>query len=165
MRNINNKNEIEFTERLMAIAADEARKSTCKKSQRGAVIVKDSVVIGKGYNEPQDEKYCNPCIREGIKNNSQIELCSAVHAEWMAILDVDDRKLLENATIYHIKLKYGKIAPSSEPSCTVCSRIILKSKMKEFIMLTNKGFIAYTPQELNDLSYKYFLDRIKAASN
>ncbi len=47
MRYVLDKNEIKEIERYMKLAAEEAKKSTCKKSQRGVVIVKNGEVIGK----------------------------------------------------------------------------------------------------------------------
>lgn len=160
MRYATAENEIKEIEYFMNLAAEEAKKSTCKKSQRGTIIVKDGEVIGRGYNKPTLEGLCDPCIREGIMDNTRAELCSAIHAEQMAILDaVNSKKPLAGSRMYHIKIKDGKMGPSGKPSCTVCSRIIYESGVAEFVLWHEEGYAIYDSKELNELSFKYFLKR------
>ncbi len=148
--------EVEKTKYFMEKAAEEARKSTCKKSQRGAVIVRDSKIIGLGHNKPLLEEFCNPCIREDIKDNSRVELCSAIHAEQMAILDaIKKGNLLGGSRMYHVKVKNGEMRPSGKPSCTVCSRIIDFAGI-EFVLWHKEGYALYSPAEFNMLSFYYF---------
>lgn len=157
MRYIKDKKELKEAEYYMKLAAEEAKKSTCKKSQRGAIIVKDNKVIGRGYNKVTLKKVCNPCIREEVHNNSRVELCSAIHAEQMAIIDVvNKRKSLKGTIMYHVKIKNGKIVPVGDLSCTVCSRILCEAGIK-FVLLHNDGYVLYEPKELNRLSFNYFL--------
>lgn len=152
---ITNQDEIKTCQKYMRLAAKEATKSKCAKSQRGVIIVKNGKVIGKGYNKPTIEKLCHPCIRENIKNNGQVELCSAIHAEQMAI--INSKESLKSARMYHIKVKDGEMKPSSDISCTVCSRIILESGIKEFVLWHKEGYGLYSANEFNRLSFKYFL--------
>ena len=49
MKLLTDKNEIEQTHYYMLKAMEEAKKSRCKKSNRGAMIVKGGEIIGKGY--------------------------------------------------------------------------------------------------------------------
>ncbi len=151
--------EIKEAEKYIKIAAKEAIKSTCIKSQRGAVIVKNCDIIGKGYNKVTLEKLCNPCVRENIKDNSRVEMCSAIHAEQMAIIDaVKKGESLSGSRMYHIKVKNSKIAPSGNPSCTVCSRMLYEAGI-ELVLLHKEGYAVYSPEELNKLSFDYFLKR------
>jgi len=155
-----NEAEAREIEKFMRVAVEEAKKSTCKKSKRGVVIVKDGKIIGKGYNKVTIEGFCNPCIRENIKDNSRVELCSAIHAEQMAILDsIKNGKSLEGSRMFHTRVKNGEVKPSEDVSCTICSRIILESGIEEFIMLQKEGYAIYPAKEFNELSFKYFLDR------
>jgi dCMP deaminase len=162
MRIVKIKKEIEKVKAFFRVAAEEAQHSTCLKSQRGAVIVKGGEIIGRGYNKVTIPELCNPCIRENIKDNSRVELCSAIHAEQMAIIDAAEygEKSLFGATMFHIKLKNGQIRPSGKPSCTVCSRILSEAKIK-FVLWhqDEKGeyYAVYSPEELNRLSFDYFL--------
>lgn len=149
--------EVREAEKFTRIAAKYAMESTCKKSQRGAVIVKDGEVLGVGHNKVTDKKYCNPCIRENIRDNSRVELCSALHAEQVAMLNALRRgKNLIGARMYHIKVKNGKMKRSDDVSCTVCSRLVLESGISEFVLWQSIGFVSYTSRELNEKSFQYF---------
>jgi dCMP deaminase len=150
--------EAKEAEKYMLVAAEEAKKSTCKKSQRGDVIVKNGEVIGKGFNKVTIENLCNPCVRENIRDNSKVELCSAIHAEQLAIIDaLRNGKNLEGSRMFHIKVKDGKMMFSEDTSCTVCSKIVLESGIGEFVLLQNKGFALFTSEEFNRKSFEYFL--------
>ena len=107
--------EIAMAKHYMSLAAEVALKSTCKKSQRGAVIVKEGEVVGEGYNKPTLPDLC--CLRADIHDNSHSELCCAIHAEQKAINDTD-KHLYQGATMYHAKVKEGKEVPVGDPSCT-----------------------------------------------
>jgi len=151
-------NESKEAEEYMKIAAQEAVKSTCRKSQRGAIIVKNNEIIGKGFNKVTIESLCQPCIREDIHDNSKVELCSAVHAEQLAIIGaVNNQMSLNGSRMYHIKVKNGELKTSGNPSCTVCSREILESGIAEFVLWRNEGYCVYSAEELNDLSFRYVL--------
>ncbi len=159
MRHIEGK-EAKEAEMYMKIAAEYARNSQCKKSKRGAIIVKDGEIIGEGYNKVTIEELCNPCIREGINDNSRAELCSAIHAEQMAIIDaINNEKALIGSRMYHIKVKNREMRTSGNPSCTVCSRMIYESGIKEFVLLHEGGYVVYDAKEFNELSFKYFLKK------
>lgn len=139
-------------------AAREARKSGCRKSQRGAVIA-DEVgnIVGRGYNMPTICGKC--CMRQDIRDNGQAERCAAIHAEQMAVLDAFSRReSLRGLTLYHIKVQDGQMIPSGHPSCTVCSRIIAFTGVK-VVLWHREGYALYQPEEFNDLSFKYFLEK------
>ena len=150
--------EAKEAEKIIRIAAEEAKKSKCKISQRGAIIVKNNRIIGKGHNKVTLEKYCNPCIRENIEGSERVELCSAIHAEQMAILDaLKQGEKLEGSRMFHIKVKDGKIKTSNKTSCTVCSRLILEAGVSEFVLFRKEGFSLYNAEELNKKSFEHFL--------
>ena len=149
--------ESKQAEKFILEAVKEAEKSRCKKSKRGVVIVKDGDIIGRGHNKVTIEKFCNPCIRENIKDNSKVELCSALHAEQVAILDAFKHgKNLEGSRMFHIKVKNGDIMPSEDISCTVCSRIILEAGISEFVLFHKNGFGLYSAEEFNEKSFEFF---------
>jgi dCMP deaminase len=158
MRYATDSQEIEEIRKYMKIAAKEALKSPCIKSKRGAVIVKDNRIIAMACNEPLIPELCDPCIREDIKDNSRVELCSAIHAEQLAILNAcNNGESLSGSRMYHIKVKNGEMQASDDLSCTVCSRIIYKSGISEFVLMHSDGFCIYEPDEYNRLSFDYFL--------
>jgi deoxycytidylate deaminase len=150
--------EIKEIKHYLELAAKEAIKSTCKKSQRGAVVVEPDYYLGLGYNKVTDEIFCNPCIREHIQDNSSVEQCSAIHAEQMAIFKAAiycRNADLSGSRLYHIKVKDGKMVPSGKPSCTVCSRMIVESGISEVVLWHPEGYAIYDSKEFNELSFKY----------
>ncbi len=156
MRYITDPEELEQTKHYMKIAAEVARNSKCKKSQRGVIIVKDNEIISKGYNKPMKD---DCCLRERIKDNSHVELCNAVHAEDMAIGYSDNSKeQLKGARMYHIKLKNGEMMPSGKPSCTMCSKLVQLMGL-EFVLWHEEGYTIYQPEEFNEMSFDYFLKK------
>ena len=158
MRYTKCKNEIKEIQHYMRLAAEEARKSTCKKSQRGALIVKGNEVLGRGYNKVTLDALCDPCIREKISDNGRVELCSAIHAEQMAIIAaVNNRRALGGSRMYCIKIKDGQMRASGMPSCTVCSRMIYEAKIAEFVLWHKSCYAIYNAKELNELSFKCIL--------
>jgi len=156
MEYIKTQKELEKIKDFMEIAAEEAKKSTCKKSHRGAIIVRNNKIIGLGHNKPLLEEFCNPCVREDIKDNSRVELCSAIHAEQMAILNaIKKGNLLDGSRMYNVKIKDGVMQPSGKPSCTVCSRIIYFACI-EMVFWHKEWYTLYSPEEFNTLSFYYF---------
>jgi dCMP deaminase len=150
--------ELEKAKEYMNLAAEYAKRSICVKSKRGAVIVKNNRVIGGGYNDVTIESLCNPCIREEIKDDSRVELCSAVHAEHVAIIDALKKgNSLEGSIMYHVKIKDGYIKPCGPPSCTMCSREILKAGISEFVIWHKEGYASYSAKEFNEVSFQHFL--------
>ncbi|MEM2089772.1 MAG: deaminase [Candidatus Pacearchaeota archaeon] len=156
MKYVTDENEKKEIESYVGLAAAEAKNSTCKKSQRGAIIVKDGKILGKGHNKVILEDLC--CIRKNIRNNSKVELCAAIHAEQMAIINaVNAGKPLNGSRMYIIKVKDGKIKASGKPSCTVCSKMIYESGIAEVVLLHENGYAIYNSEEFNELSFEYFL--------
>ncbi len=156
------KYEIPQIEEYLRLAAEEAKKSTCKKSKRGAIIVKPGEYYELGHNKVTDERFCSPCIREDIKDNSRVELCSAIHAEQMAIFNAAiycRNADLSGSRLYHIKVKDEKMVPSGKPSCTVCSRLIVGSGISEVVLWHPEGYAIYDAEEFNELSFKYCLSK------
>lgn len=167
MRYVTDMKEIKEIEYYMKLAAQEAVKSTCIKSKRGAIIVKDDKIVGKGYNKVTEghdnvtlEGLCNPCIREDIHDKSRVELCYAVHAEQMAIIDAGNNKNpLFGARMYHIKVKNGEMQPSGKPSCTTCSKMVDESGIIEFVLWHEEGYAVYDSKEFNKLSFEFILKK------
>jgi deoxycytidylate deaminase len=137
-------------------AAELAANSKCSKAQHGAVIVKDSMIIGEGWNTPVPDGRCNPCLRTCIEDNSRVELCNAVYAQHNAIMDALKRgHELKGTRMYHAKLKNGQIVRNDEPHFTPCSRLIQHVGVGDFVLLNEKGYCLYTSDEYNRLSYEF----------
>ena len=80
-------------------------RSTCLRSQYGAVIVQNDEIVATGYNgAPRGRKNCSElgrCIREelNVPRGERYELCRSVHAEQNAIISCERTKMI-NATLY-----------------------------------------------------------------
>ena len=161
---ITDQDEIKLSDFYIEKALKEAKKSTCRKSQRWAVIVNDWEIIWIGYNKVTLEEICNPCIRGSIKDNSRVELCSAFHAEQTAIIDALKKWYnLCWSRMYHIAMKKWEVLKNSwQPSCTICSRMILESGIKEFVLKFENWYWVYSAHELNKLSFEYCVSKFAA---
>ena len=153
MEIVTDENEIRSIRQYMEIAAMEAEKSTCTKSKRGVLIVKNNTIVSTGHNKPTIEGLCNPCVRENIHDNSKYELCSAIHAEQMALISGLYPNFI-NARMYHIKVKNGEMRVSRKPSCSICSRMILESGISEIVLWQKEGYVVYNPTEFNLMSFE-----------
>lgn len=103
----------------MDIACLEKEKSTCARRGVGAVIVKNNMIIGKGYNHTvKGSMPCteDTCIRKinNITSGTRQEYCMAIHAEQSAIIDAYKNGYnTENSTIY-----------ITDSPCVICARLI-----------------------------------------
>lgn len=139
--------ELEFAHEILNYAADVARKSPCEKSKRGVVIVKGREMIGEGFNGPPLGFTCEP---EKCKS-----ICNAycVHAEENAIMDALKKgNDIMNATMYHIKVKDGKVNTSGDPCCPRCSALALQVGTLEFVLSHDQGVGLYPMDEFHRLS-------------
>ena len=158
MRCVTDEKEIKEIERYMNIAAEASLKSECRKSKRGVILVNNGMILSDGYNTPLLPELC--CARENIHDNRAIDLCSALHAEEMAILNAAKCTcMIQGARLYHIQTKNGEIKPSGNPSCTQCSKSIYGAGIAEVVLLHEKGYAIYDSKEFNELSFKYFLEK------
>ncbi|MEK6923416.1 MAG: deaminase [Nanoarchaeota archaeon] len=122
--------------------------STCEKSKRGVVIVKDNKIIGKGTNNPPGNFECN------LKDCYDICRNYTVHAEQNAILDaLENNHNLEDSNLYHVKFKDGIPQYSGAPSCVECSKLILQAGIEEIVLEhKDKEFALYSAEEFHLLS-------------
>ena len=150
--------EIKEADYFMQIAAEESLKSLCGKSNRGAVLVNHGMIIGAGYNTPFFPEFC--CARENVHDDSHRDMCSAIHAEQMAIANATKGLYtIQGSRIYHIKRKNSAKVSSGSPSCTLCSRLIHAMGISEVVLLHDQGYAVYDSEEFNRLSYEYFLKK------
>ncbi len=132
-------------------AAEIARKyAQCLSSHRGVVIEKDNQIIAHGTNGPPDGISCKTCLRKTIESKTHTEPCRAVHAEQEAIINAFQKGHvnLNGTRMYHIKVKNGEIVKDGgHPSCTICSKLVLRSGISEFALWEEKGVRIYTAKE------------------
>jgi len=115
-------------EYFLKIAAVVAERSTCLRHHVGAIAVKDRHILSTGYNgAPSGTTDCLTlgCLRNEMKipSGERHEICRAVHAEQNVVIQAAlHGSSLEGATIY-----------STHTPCTVCSKILVNSKIKRFV--------------------------------
>lgn len=115
---------IEWDEYFFEFAKTAARRSTCLRSQVGAVIVDtDKRVIATGYNgTPTGVKSCmayGTCYRieNKIPSGTMYETCRSIHAEQNAIIQIG-RNVSKNSTLY----VFGH-----NQVCILCKRFIINA--------------------------------------
>ena len=92
------KNHDEF---YLNLAEQISKTSKCLKGNWGAVIVRDDMIIGCGYNgTPRGVVHCNPCRRDSSAPGQDYHLCVAAHAECNAIIQAGGREKCLGATLY-----------------------------------------------------------------
>ena len=107
-----------------------ATRSTCRRRQVGAVIVKNKKVLATGYNgSPAGLQHCLDigCLREkmGIPSGQRHELCRAIHAEQNAIIQ---------AATSGISISGGILYSTTFP-CILCAKMLINSGIKEIYIL------------------------------
>lgn len=127
-------------EYYLGIAAAVSRRSTCKRRQYGAVIVKNNEIIATGYNgSPRGEANCcdgTTCKRLGHEHNDgDYGDCESVHAEMNAMISTA-RKDMIGSTMYLYGEENGKII-DAEP-CPICSRMIKNAGIFKVITAQKK---------------------------
>lgn len=141
-------------------ALREAQKATCTKSKVGAIIIKDGIVIGRGFNSPpgnlESQRRCNR--KSELKPGFKSDKTCCVHAEQRAIIDAlkNNSDKLIGSDIYLARLNGdGSKKEFSKPYCTICSKLILDVGIKRTIRLKPEGVLVYEAEEYNNESYNY----------
>lgn len=105
-----------------------AKRSTCRRRQVGALLVKDERIIATGYNgAPQGLAHCLDvgCLREemGIPSGQRYELCRGTHAEQNAII---------NAARYGVSTQDSVLYCTNQP-CILCARMLINAGVKRIV--------------------------------
>jgi dCMP deaminase len=113
----------------MQIAVLVSSRSTCIRRKVGAVLVKEKRILATGYNgAPSGLKHCfeTGCLREelGVPSGEKHELCRGLHAEQNAIIQ----------SAYHGVSIKGSILYITCHPCSVCSKMIINSGIKEVVI-------------------------------
>jgi deoxycytidylate deaminase len=140
MRHLSGK-EMSVADIFSAEAVRLAKQSPCEKSKRGVVIVKDDVIVGRGFNGPPGGYACAGVCRE---------YCSeyTVHAEMRAVFNaLMSGVSLFGARAYHVKAVDGVAVPKGIPSCLPCSKHMLDVGLSEIVLMDEQGYALYGVEE------------------
>jgi deoxycytidylate deaminase len=142
-------------------AAEVAKDATCLRAKCGSVIVKDSVIIGLGYNSPalnnEDQRVCTAEMDTKLKPKYDKTCC--IHAEWRAVLDAckTNADKLGGSVLYFMRInEAGEFTEAGDPFCTVCSRLTMEAGVAEFALYNNNGADIYPLDEYNLKSYQAY---------
>lgn len=143
-------------------AAEVAKNATCLKAKCGSVIVKNTVVIGEGFNSPalddESQRLCTADMDPTAKPKYDKTCC--IHAEWRAVLDAckTNADKLAGSVLYFMRIDdAGNFTDAGEPFCTTCSRLTMEAGVGEFALYNNEGADVYALDEYNLKSYKNYI--------
>ena len=115
---------------FMKMALLVSERSTCKRRQVGAVLVKNNQIIASGYNgAPKRVLHCviSGCVREKnkIPAGENHELCRGVHAEQNSIVQAAlNGTSLQGAVLY-----------CTHFPCSICAKIIINAEIDTVYVL------------------------------
>lgn len=103
-------------------------RSTCKRRQVGALIVKEKRILATGYNgAPTGCRHCLDigCMREelNIPSGQRHELCRAIHAEQNAIVQ---------AAYSGTSVKDGTLYVTHQP-CVMCAKMLINAGIGKIV--------------------------------
>ena len=116
----------------MKMALLVSERSTCKRRQVGAVLVKNNQIIASGYNgAPKGVLHCDitGCMREreNVPSGEKHELCRGVHAEQNTIIQAAlNGTSLSEAVLY-----------STNFPCAICAKIIINAEIDTVYVLND----------------------------
>lgn len=143
------------------VASRVAKKATCRRANCGAIIVKNDVMLGQGYNGPplgaSGNRTCETVLEVGIKPKHDKTCC--IHAEWRAILDACKKHgdEVSGSRLYFMRVdENGNFTNAGKPCCTVCSRLTMDAGIAEFAIWNNDGADVYSAAEYDKLCYEFY---------
>ena len=153
--------ELELIHPYFVEAGRVAQSATCINGNCGTIIVKDSEIIGQGYNGPAFNDEANrTCDRQwDLSVKPRFDKTCCTHAEWRAIIDACKRNpdKITGSTLYFMRVDHvGRFTDAGDPYCTTCSRLTLESGIAKFVLWNNEGADLYDSAEYNRKSYEYF---------
>ncbi|NLA58707.1 MAG: cytidine deaminase [Firmicutes bacterium] len=117
---------------FMEIAHLVAKRSTCRRRQVGAVLVRNKRILATGYNgAPSGLPHCLEvgCLREqlGIPSGQHQEICRGIHAEQNAIIQ---------AALHGVSTEGATLYCTDQP-CSQCTKMLINAGVKEIIYVND----------------------------
>ena len=149
MKEIVNLNNIHFEELVNV-----ARKSTCERSKCGTIIIKNDIIIGRGYNS-QPCNLVGRCFKDSLPKEFKSDRTCCIHSEQRAIFDALSKGDPFGSQLFFIRLdEHDNPKISGDPYCTICSKSALDVGISTFCLLHKEGWTAYDTNYYNKLSFK-----------
>jgi dCMP deaminase len=117
-----------WDEYFMKICDDVAERSTCKRHNFGAVIVRNKRILATGYNgAPSGLPHCLEigCLRDelGIPSGTKHEICRGVHAEQNAIIQ---------CALHGVSSKDSIMYVNGIP-CKICAKMMINAGINRVV--------------------------------
>jgi deoxycytidylate deaminase len=147
-----------FVEIFLKEAQEEAKKSLCERRRCGSIIVKESKIIGRGFNSPPGKlESQRRCLIDKISLGEITDKTCCVHAEQRAIVDALKKgNDLGGSVLYFTSVNQdGKRIYSGKPYCTGCSKMALDSSVWRWVLEHEEGIFLYNSEEYNNISFQY----------
>ena len=148
------------------IAKEIAQRSTCLCFKVGAIIVKDDVILGSGYNgAPRKTGDClerGNCLREGLKipEGRKLEICRGVHAEANCIINASraGMNVLGGDIYLWVENKEGQ--PVDAIFCFICKKMIINVGLHRVVSSKRDGShaVSYIDEWTKDWEERDILD-------
>jgi len=130
-----------WDEYFMEITNLVSKRSTCKRRQVGAILVKDKRILATGYNgAPPGLHHCldTGCLREQeqIPSGERHELCRGLHAEQNTIIQAAYHGVtIRDATLYCTNLP-----------CSICFKMIISAGIVKIVY--EEGYPDYLTERM-----------------
>jgi len=138
-------------------AREEALKSSCYISKCGAVLVKNNIIQGRGFNSPPKDKKLEKYFKDSLPGDFNLDRTCCIYAVQGAIdnaLDKYNKEVIEGSILYFTRLsKEKKIIPVGKPYCTICSKLALDNGISKLVLFHDFGFTEYDAEEYNEISF------------
>ena len=134
----------EWDEYWMQVAQAISSRSTCIRSQIGAVITLDNLIISSGYNGScRKLENCSDtqvCLRDilQIPSGTQLNIDNAVHAEQNAIINLPFNLKYQNK---YLPTMYVTTYP-----CPICAKLLIQAGIRRVVC-----YSAYSNQDAIEL--------------
>src|SRR3990172_677398 len=118
----------DWDEYFLDIADLVARRSTCRRRNVGAVLVRDKRILATGYNgAPTGLRHCLDlgCLREQLQvpSGERHELCRWLHAEQNSIIQ---------AALHGVSVREATLYCTNYP-CVICAKMIINAGVAKVI--------------------------------
>jgi dCMP deaminase len=115
---------------FMEIARIVSKRSTCRRRNVGALIVKDKRILATGYNgAPMGLAHCTDgvCLRDSlnIASGERHELCRGLHAEQNAIIQ---------AAYHGVSINDAHLYSTHLP-CSICIKMVMNAGIRKVFFL------------------------------
>jgi len=117
-----------WDEYFLRITREVAGRSTCRRRQVGAVLVRDKRILATGYNgAPRGLRHCDEvgCLREqqNVPAGERHELCRGLHAEMNAFLQ---------AATFGVSSEGCTLYATAWP-CSLCAKMAINAGVKRIV--------------------------------